>query len=87
LIREEVEPTAAKALLPRKRPETMIFTVLYISCRIPVSTKGAAKTAIFGKSGPLHISSSYFLAVSIGQDIDLSQKIIDPVYHNISLIV
>ena len=57
LIREPVAPTAAKALLPEKRPTTTISVVLNISCRIYIAIMGMAKIKILLKKRPIaHIN-------------------------------
>ena len=59
LIKALVEPTAASASLPVKRPTTMMSAALNSSWRIPDSISGMAKIKILLKSGPEHISISY----------------------------
>ena len=59
LISALVEPTAASAWAPEKRPTTTISAALKSSCSTPESIRGKVKTRIFPNSGPLHISISY----------------------------
>ena len=58
-ISAPVEPTAAIASLPVKRPTTTMSAALNSSCKMPEIISGMAKTRIFPRIGPLHISSSY----------------------------
>ena len=51
-IMEPVDPTAASACLPAKRPTTAVSAVLYTICKSPVSVTGIAKSRIFLKKGP-----------------------------------
>ena len=53
-----VEPTAAIALCPTKRPTTMTSAELKRSCNIPVSIRGKLKLKILGKILPFVISIS-----------------------------
>ena len=61
LIKEVVEPTAAKASLPVYRPTTMMSAALNSSCKMPEHISGSANSRILLNSGPLHISISYVL--------------------------
>ena len=59
LISAPVEPTAAIASLPVKRPTTTMSAALNKSCKMPEIISGMEKIRILLKSGPLHISISY----------------------------
>ena len=59
LISAEVDPTAASAWLPEKRPTTMISAALNKSCRMPESISGTANRIIRLSSGPCIMSISY----------------------------
>ena len=58
LISAPVEPTAASAVWPVKRPTTTISAALKNSCKTPESISGTAKRRILPSSGPLHMSIS-----------------------------
>jgi hypothetical protein len=55
---EDVEPTAARAPLPAKRPTTMMSAALNSSCNMPDSIKGMENKRILPRSGPLVMSIS-----------------------------
>ena len=58
LISEPVEPTAASAWAPAKRPTTTISAALYKSCRMPVRISGPENISTLGKSAPVVMSIS-----------------------------
>ena len=57
-IKALVEPTAAKAWLPAKRPATMMSAALNSSCKMPERAKGMANRMVLLTRGPLVISIS-----------------------------
>mgnify|MGYP000485447172 CR=1 FL=1 len=58
LISALVEPTAAKAWGPEKRPTTIMSAALNNSCKMPEMASGMAKRTIFPSRGPLVMSIS-----------------------------
>ena len=58
MIREVVEPTAARELSPAHRPTTTMSAALKSSCRTLEHISGMENRSILERMGPLHISIS-----------------------------
>ena len=65
LITGVLPPTAAKDLLPAKRPTTATSAELNNCCRMLLAARGRAKISIFLRSGPLSISICLFFCADI----------------------
>ena len=53
LMRAPLEPTAASAVLPAKRPTTTTSAALNSSCKMLEAASGSANRMIFWSSGPV----------------------------------
>ena len=64
LMRELVDPTAARELSPAKRPTTMMSAALNRSCKMPDPISGRANRSIFFRTGPDVMSIPYVFVFS-----------------------
>ena len=75
LVSEPVEPTAASASSPAKRPTTMTSAALNISCSMPESISGSAKRISGSSTGPFSMSISYaFLLLLIIRYLPITRR-------------
>ena len=63
LIKEPVEPTAARELSPAKRPTTTTSAALKSSCKRLEKIRGIEKASSLEKTGPSVISILFFVFI------------------------